>query len=86
VNRELEHLDALLAALPELLARGGRAGIVSFHSLEDRRVKHAFAALAAAGGWRVLTRKPVTAGPDEVEHNPRSRSAKLRAIEREAAA
>ena len=97
VNRELEELDALLAKLPEILRVGGRAGIISFHSLEDRRVKEAFRELArectCPPEWpqcrcerrpkfRVLTRKPVTASEAEVEQNPRARSAKLRVIER----
>ena len=82
VNDELGSLDRLLARLPEVLAPAGRAGVISFHSLEDRRVKRALAALAATGAAAVLTRKPVTATTDEIAENPRSRSAKLRAVER----
>ncbi len=82
VNDELASLDALLSALPGVLAVGGRAAIISFHSLEDRRVKTAFAALARAGKARRLTRKPLAASPAEVQGNPRSRSAKLRGLER----
>ena len=63
------------------LAVGGRAGLISFHSLEDRLVKRAFAAAAKAGAAGVLTAKPLTPREDEVRHNPRSRSAKLRAME-----
>ncbi len=62
---------------------GGRAAIISFHSLEDRRVKRAFAGLGQDAGFTVLTRKPVTAGDEEARQNPRSRSAKLRGIQRQ---
>jgi 16S rRNA (cytosine1402-N4)-methyltransferase len=79
VNDELGALDRLLSALPRLLAPGGRAGIISFHSLEDRRVKHAFRDPAV---WRVLTKKPVEASAEEAARNPRSRSAKLRVAQR----
>jgi 16S rRNA (cytosine1402-N4)-methyltransferase len=81
VNDELGSLDRLLAQLPECLKPGGRAVIISFHSLEDRRVKRAF---RDSTRWQVLTKKPVTAGEDEERTNPRSRSAKLRAAERKA--
>jgi 16S rRNA (cytosine1402-N4)-methyltransferase len=76
VNDELESLDRLLALLPVVVKPGGRAVVISFHSLEDRRVKQAFRNSAC---WTVLTKKPVTAGEDEERTNPRSRSAKLRA-------
>jgi 16S rRNA (cytosine1402-N4)-methyltransferase len=56
--------------------------VISFHSLEDRIAKDNFRAGAGQGIWKVLTKKPVTAGDEEVERNPRSRSAKLRAAER----
>jgi len=82
VNGELAALDALLEALPRLLRVGGRAAIISFHSLEDRPVKRAFAALAATPRFELLTRKPVTPGDDELAANPRSRSAKLRGLRR----
>jgi 16S rRNA (cytosine1402-N4)-methyltransferase len=75
VNDELGALDRLLAALPRLLKSGGRAGIISFHSLEDRRVKHAF---RDRDIWQPVTKKPVEAGEPEVSRNPRARSAKLR--------
>jgi 16S rRNA (cytosine1402-N4)-methyltransferase len=81
VNDELTCLDALLAALPDVLTEGGRAAIISFHSLEDRRVKHAFADLARTTPSTILTKKPLTADEAEQNANPRSRSAKLRAIE-----
>ncbi|HMP02049.1 MAG TPA: 16S rRNA (cytosine(1402)-N(4))-methyltransferase RsmH [Gemmatales bacterium] len=76
VNDEQEALAALLADLPRCLRVGGRAVIISFHSLEDRPVKHAFRDRL---NWQVLTKKPVTPNPEEIEANPRSRSAKLRA-------
>jgi 16S rRNA (cytosine1402-N4)-methyltransferase len=97
VNEELDELDRFLAKLPQVLARGGRAAVISFHSLEDRRVKQAFRELARpctcppewpvcrCGGrseFRLITRKPVTASETEVAANPRARSAKLRVIER----
>jgi 16S rRNA (cytosine1402-N4)-methyltransferase len=81
VNDELEALDRLLAQLPNCVKPGGRAVVISFHSLEDRRAKQAF---RDRGVWQVLTKKPVTAGPDEERANPRSRSAKLRAAMRTA--
>ncbi len=79
VNDELGSLDRLLAMLPAVLKPGGRAGVISFHSLEDRRVKHTF---RTEGVWRVLTKKPVEASDAEVAANPRARSAKLRAAVR----
>ncbi len=84
VNGELDALDALLAALPDVLLPGGRAGIISFHSLEDRRVKQRFLQIQQDDTARRLTRKPLTAGPAELADNPRSRSAKLRGLERAA--
>lgn len=97
VNREMEELDGFLASLPALLAPGGRAVVISYHSLEDRRVKQAFRAAAphcvcprwlprctcGEPGWlRVLTPKAVKPREAEVAVNPRARSAHLRAAER----
>lgn len=82
VNDELASLDRLLAVLPGAMTIGGRAGIISFHSLEDRRVKQAFARLGEVGIAKLLTKKPITPGEEEKLANPRSRSAKLRGIER----
>jgi 16S rRNA (cytosine1402-N4)-methyltransferase len=82
VNGELASLDRLLADAPALLVPGGRIAIIAFHSLEDRRVKRAWAAGAAAGIWRLVTPKPVTPTDEERRKNPRSRSAKLRVAER----
>jgi 16S rRNA (cytosine1402-N4)-methyltransferase len=99
VNRELEELEALLHALPALVAPGGRVAIISFHSLEDRLVKRAFrdpepAAPArrglpiepvrVKGPFEALQKKPITATEEEQRLNPRSRSAKLRAARRRA--
>jgi 16S rRNA (cytosine1402-N4)-methyltransferase len=75
VNDELGALDRLLAALPRVVRPGGKAAVISFHSLEDRRVKRAFRDRAV---WEPLTKKPVEAGDEEVARNPRARSAKLR--------
>jgi 16S rRNA (cytosine1402-N4)-methyltransferase len=79
VNDELGQLDATLQAIPDVLAPGGRAAIISFHSLEDRRAKWAF---KTDPRLTVLTKKPVTATAQEVAVNPRARSAKLRVAER----
>jgi len=83
VNRELDGLDAFLARTAERLLTGARLAVITFHSLEDRIVKHAFRALAGSGGaLRLVTKRPLTPADDEVARNPRARSAKLRAIER----
>ena len=79
VNDELAALDRFLEKLPSCLKPGGRAVIISFHSLEDRRVKQAF---RDRRHWEVLTKKPVQAGEEELRQNPRARSAKLRAASR----
>jgi 16S rRNA (cytosine1402-N4)-methyltransferase len=79
VNDELGALERFLAALPRILNVGGRAAVISFHSLEDRRVKQAF---KEKSHWQALTRKPVQASEEELRANPRSRSAKLRAAQR----
>jgi 16S rRNA (cytosine1402-N4)-methyltransferase len=97
VNDELGELRRVLEAFPRLLRKGGRGAVIAFHSLEDRTVKEAFRALegrctcppglpvcvcGARGTFRVLTRRAVQASPAEQEHNPRSRSARLRAVEK----
>jgi 16S rRNA (cytosine1402-N4)-methyltransferase len=79
VNDELGALDRLLAVLPRCLKPGGHAVLISFHSLEDRRVKQAFRERST---WEVLTPKPIQAGEEELQQNPRARSAKLRAARR----
>jgi 16S rRNA (cytosine1402-N4)-methyltransferase len=82
VNAELSEIDALLRLAPEVLKPGGRLVTISFHSLEDRRVKDALREGARQGIYEVLTRKPLTAEAEETDRNPRARSAKLRAAER----
>jgi 16S rRNA (cytosine1402-N4)-methyltransferase len=83
VNRELDGLDAFLASAVRRLLAHARLAVITFHSLEDRIVKHTFRALQAAdAGLRILTKRPLTPSDDEVARNARARSAKLRAIER----
>jgi len=82
VNQELDDLRALLSAAPQLLKPGGRLVIISFHSLEDRIVKDAIREGAKLGYYKPLSKKPVTATSEEIDRNPRSRSAKLRAAEK----
>jgi 16S rRNA (cytosine1402-N4)-methyltransferase len=83
VNDELKDLQALLDAAPQVLKPGGRVVIISFHSLEDRIVKDALREGVKQGYYELLTKKPVIAGEEEVDRNPRARSAKLRAAERD---
>jgi len=83
VNQELQEIRALLEAAPSLLKPSARLVVISFHSLEDRIAKDNIREGAQKGIWKVLTRKPVTATEDEINRNPRSRSAKLRAAERQ---
>jgi 16S rRNA (cytosine1402-N4)-methyltransferase len=84
VNRELDGLDRFLEQAIIRLRAGGRVAVITFHSLEDRIVKHTFRALAQRDGsvLRILTKKPIVPGEDELRRNPRARSAKLRAAER----
>lgn len=84
VNRELEGLDTFLTQAARRLHPGGRIVVITFHSLEDRIVKHTFRSLQAGGeiGLTVRTKRPVVPTEAEVERNPRARSAKLRAAER----
>ncbi len=82
VNRELDDLKALMDAAPRVLKPGGRLVVISFHSLEDRVVKDALREGAKQGWYRLLTKKPLTASEEEVDRNPRSRSAKMRAAEK----
>lgn len=93
VNSEMEALDSLLTSAPTILKEGGRAVILTYHSVEDRMVKNFFRAGNIEGkvekdffgkvicDWKVVTRSPITADAEETERNPRSRSAKLRAAE-----
>jgi len=84
VNRELEGLDVFVGQVARRLSVGGRMAIITFHSLEDRVVKHALRQMQSAGevGLRVLTKRPIVPSDAEVERNPRARSAKLRVAER----
>lgn len=81
VNREQEELDALLNAAPGMMKAGGRIVIISFMSLEDRKVKESFRELKRTGRGLILTKKPIVPSEQEVRMNPPSRSAKLRAVE-----
>ncbi|MBI4094853.1 MAG: 16S rRNA (cytosine(1402)-N(4))-methyltransferase RsmH [Candidatus Liptonbacteria bacterium] len=81
VNDELGNLEKILRALPNAMNRNGRVVIISFHSLEDRLVKNYFKAFEREGIADVLTKKPVRPHRSEIENNPRSRSAKLRALQ-----
>jgi len=84
VNRELDGLDRFLETAASRLRAGARFAIITFHSLEDRIVKHTLRALERreAALVRVLTKKPIVPAEDEVQRNPRARSAKLRVAER----
>ena len=81
VNGELENLSNLLAGAKDILAEGGRMGVISFQSLEDRLVKHSFRRGAKEGYWKVLTKSPIRPGEAERKANPRCRSAKFRAVQ-----
>jgi 16S rRNA (cytosine1402-N4)-methyltransferase len=83
VNRELENLTRGLESILPFMASGGRIAVISFHSLEDRIVKHVFNSFIAQGDCRAVTRSPLRPTPTEVARNPRSRSAKLRVVEKQ---
>jgi 16S rRNA (cytosine1402-N4)-methyltransferase len=84
VNGELDNVKKFLGSFDKYLGEGARCCVISFQSLEDRLVKRAFRAKAAEGAVRIVTKKPVRATREEVLANPRSRSAKLRCVERAA--
>jgi len=86
VNRESEELEQFLSRTPATLNSEGRWIVLSYHSLEDRLVKQAFLRLAREGSFRILTKKVIQPGPEEVQKNPRARSAKMRVAEKLAAA
>jgi 16S rRNA (cytosine1402-N4)-methyltransferase len=81
VNRELDNLAAFIEGIPHVLVPGGRVVIISYHSLEDRMVKLGFRKLHEERQYQLLTKKVVVPSPEEMRQNPRSRSAKLRALE-----
>ncbi|MEK7094132.1 MAG: 16S rRNA (cytosine(1402)-N(4))-methyltransferase RsmH [Patescibacteria group bacterium] len=81
-NQELENLKKVLSEIPEIMNSGGRVAVISFHSLEDKIVKQAFKTLEKEGGWKIITKKPVPPTRQEILENVRSRSAKLRIIEK----
>ncbi|MHC4212963.1 MAG: 16S rRNA (cytosine(1402)-N(4))-methyltransferase RsmH [Planctomycetota bacterium] len=83
VNKELECLDSLLSAGPDLLAKGGKIAIISFHSLEDRAVKNNFRENKKEGIYKLLTKKPIVPSRAEIFKNRRARSAKLRIAEKQ---
>jgi 16S rRNA (cytosine1402-N4)-methyltransferase len=83
VNDELGEIQSLLKSAGSLLKEGGRLVLISFHSLEDRLVKDAFKEFKDAGSFEILTKKPAVAEEQETLRNPRSRSAKLRAAEKQ---
>jgi 16S rRNA (cytosine1402-N4)-methyltransferase len=83
VNNELGEIQSLLKSAGSLLKPGGRLVLISFHSLEDRLVKDAFREAGRAKVFEVLTKKPVVADEQEQMRNPRSRSAKMRAAEKQ---
>ena len=82
VNDELGALREGLNKASDLLRKNGRLAVITFHSLEDRMVKNFFRELAQSGDFKLLTKKPIIAGRDEIKANPRARSAKLRAVEK----
>lgn len=82
VNKELDALENTLAFIPDFVNRGGRICVISFHSLEDRIVKNTFRNYKNKQTLRLITKKPVRPGTEEVAVNPRSRSAKLRVAEK----
>jgi 16S rRNA (cytosine1402-N4)-methyltransferase len=82
VNEELAELEAFLDGAPAWLEPGGRLVIISYHSLEDRLVKQRFLSWEKAGLMRRLAKKPLTPTAEEIRHNPRARSAKLRLAEK----
>ena len=83
VNREEEELEQFLSRTPATLNSGGRWIVLSYHSLEDRLVKRAFQGLAKEGSFRLLTKRVIQPGDDEIRSNPRARSAKMRVAEKD---
>jgi 16S rRNA (cytosine1402-N4)-methyltransferase len=86
VNREEEELEQFLSWAPATIASGGRWIVLSYHSLEDRVVKHAFQRLEREKSFQILTKKVIQPDQDEIRDNPRARSAKMRVAEKSGAA
>jgi 16S rRNA (cytosine1402-N4)-methyltransferase len=82
VNDELNNLKKALPQAKEVLNKGGRLAVISFHSLEDRIVKNFFKDYSQKGQLKILTKKPIIPSDEEIKNNPRSRSAKLRVVEK----
>ncbi len=82
VNSELDIARETVLKAPKYLVPGGRLAVISFHSLEDRIVKHAFKELEARGEGKIITTRPIVSGEEELSENPRARSAKLRIFEK----
>ena len=82
VNGEIDRLMNFLKIFLDYLEIGGRLVIISYHSIEDRIVKHSFRQLKRESRVQLLTKKPLTPSTDEINHNRRSRSAKIRALEK----
>lgn len=82
VNYEFDNLTKVLQKAITILAPGGRIAVITFHSLEDRIVKETFKFMAKMGGWKLITKKPLSPKQEEVEQNPGARSSKLRVIEK----
>ena len=81
-NHELQNVEQLAPVITSLLKPGARAAVLTFHSLEDRLVKNQFKALCAGGGWKLVNKHTIVPSREEVLHNSRARSAKLRVIEK----
>jgi len=82
VNREEEELEQFLSRSPATISSGGRLVVLSYHSIEDRLVKHAFQRLAREGSLQLLTKKVIGPSDEEIKRNPRARSAKMRVAEK----
>lgn len=81
-NNELANVEQIGTLLPQILKPGARAAVLTFHSLEDRLIKNQFKMLAATGGWQLVNKHTIVPSREEIRHNSRARSAKLRVIER----
>jgi len=82
VNDELGAVEKVIDTLPDIIKPSGRAAVLTFHSLEDRLVKQRFKELVSGGGWKLVNKHVIVPSYEEVRANSRSRSAKLRIIER----